>query len=383
MRILIIRNSPSYMDVQYNTYNIQEVGLAKALVRKGQCCDILFWTNNKEKDISIPVDNIGEITVYYRHGISILKNAIYFNCKKMFQAYDILQTAEYNQLQSWLLAKNYAQKTVIYHGPYFSEFNKKYNLMCKVFDVFFLNLYKKRKIKFITKSDKAQRFLIDKGIDPQNIESIGVGIDAQMLVSGDALCEEPLYLRMKEDKSTVKILYIGRIEERRNILFLLDVVSDVYKIYKDVKLYVIGTGNQMYLDRVRIHAKNLGIEDIIVWQEKMQQKYLSHIYNMADFFLLPTEYEIFGMVLLEAMYYKTVVLTTDNGGSMTLINNSQNGFVLKDMNSKIWAECLVNIKQDSENMKAIQEKAYNTIRDTFTWDALVDKFIVQYQNLLN
>lgn len=62
----------------------------------------------------------------------------------------------------------------------------------------------------------------------------------------------------------------------------------------------------------------------------MEQKYLSGVYNLADFFLLPTEYEIFGMVLLEAMYYKTVVLTTDNGGSSTLIDNGRNGYILKD-----------------------------------------------------
>ena len=40
MKILIIRNFPSYMAVKNNTYNIQEVGLAKALVRKGHFCDI-------------------------------------------------------------------------------------------------------------------------------------------------------------------------------------------------------------------------------------------------------------------------------------------------------------------------------------------------------
>ena len=42
MRILIIRNFPSYMDVKNNTYNIQEVGLAKALTRRGYKVDIVL-----------------------------------------------------------------------------------------------------------------------------------------------------------------------------------------------------------------------------------------------------------------------------------------------------------------------------------------------------
>lgn len=51
MKILIIRNFPSYMAVKNNTYNIQEVGLAKALVRKGHHCDIIFWTEKAEERI--------------------------------------------------------------------------------------------------------------------------------------------------------------------------------------------------------------------------------------------------------------------------------------------------------------------------------------------
>lgn len=58
MKILIIRNFPSYMAVKNNTYNIQEVGLAKALVRKGNTCDIVFWTDKEEEIVEIPVDEV-------------------------------------------------------------------------------------------------------------------------------------------------------------------------------------------------------------------------------------------------------------------------------------------------------------------------------------
>ena len=44
MKILIIRPWPSLLDVTKNTYNIQEVGLAKALVKRGHSTDILFRT---------------------------------------------------------------------------------------------------------------------------------------------------------------------------------------------------------------------------------------------------------------------------------------------------------------------------------------------------
>lgn len=381
MKILIIRNYPSYMDVKKNTYNIQEVGLAKALVRKGNVCDIVFWTGKEEKEINIPVDyNTGAVTVFYRRGKTALKNTVYTGCDELFAQYDVLQTAEYNQMQSWILAKRYPEKLIVYHGPYYAAFNKRYNLMCIVFDLFFLNRYRKLGTYFITKSKLAQKFLEGKGIKGSDIKTIGVGIDTQMLSNGKTECSEPLFLKMQNDKK-VKFLYIGRFEKRRNVPFIFDVFAEVLKRKTDVTLYMIGTGDEKYIDQCWSYAEKLGIRESIVYQERLEQRYLSGVYNLADFFLLPTEYEIFGMVLLEAMYYKTVVLTTDNGGSGTLIDNGRNGYILEDKNASEWTKVLSEITP--EKMNAVKEAAHDTIADKYTWDKLADSFVESYKKLGN
>ncbi len=217
------------MSVKNNTYNIQEVGLAKALVRKGHDCDIVFWTDKDEETVTLPVENGKEIRVFYRKGKTALKNTVYSGCDELFADYDILQPCEYNQIQSWLLAKKYPDKTVIYHGPYYSPFNKRYNLMCRVFDALFLKSYIKRNTKFIVKSELAKDFLTQKGISSDNIAVAGVGIDVQMLSNNDAECTEPLYTQMREDTQNTKLLYIGRFEERRNLFFILDTVKAVHE----------------------------------------------------------------------------------------------------------------------------------------------------------
>lgn len=381
MRILIIRSYPSYMDVEKNTYNIQEVGLAKALVRKGHVCDIVFWTDKEEKNITIGVENYGNVNVFYRQGKTALKNTVYTNCAELFKQYDILQTAEYNQMQSWLLAKQYPKKTIIYHGPYYSHFNKRYNLMCSIFDMFFLKRYLKFGTHFITKSKMAQDFLENKGIKRVNVGTVGVGIDTQMLSNSKEVCTEPLFLTMNQDKN-LKLLYIGRFEKRRNIHFILDVFSDVINKGIDATLYMIGTGDKDYIDDCWNYAENKNIKRRIVYQEKMEQKYLAGVYNLADIFLLPTEYEIFGMVLLEAMYYHSVVLTTLNGGSSTLIDNGKNGFILTLDNPNEWADCIERISRDKNAAINICDLASYKIREGFTWDKLADRFIEQYNRVI-
>lgn len=377
MKILIIRNFPSYMAVKNNTYNIQEVGLAKALVRRGHVCDIIFWTDKQEETVTIPVDKAGVVHAFYKHGKTMLKNTIFTGCDDLFEQYDILQPCEYNQMQAWLLATKQPQKTVIYHGPYYCPFNKRYNLMCKVFDAIFLKQYIKQGTRFLVKSEMAREFLVGKGIKSENVKTVGVGIDAQMLSTTKTECSEPLYHAMNSDNRRMKLLYIGRFEERRDIPFIVDVFKKVLDKKPDARLYMIGTGDAEYLKYAFAYMDNAGVRDKIVWQEKMEQKYLSSVYKQADFFLLPTEYEIFGMVLLEAMYYGNVVLTTRNGGSSTLIQNGKNGFVFDKKDAGQWANAVLSLSE--EKKASIQQNAQKTIADGFTWDELAEKFEEIYQ----
>lgn len=378
MKVLIIRNYPSYMDVVNNTYNIQEVGLAKALVRRGNVCDIVLWTDKEEQDMEVPVEIGGKVTIYYRHGKTALKNTVYSGCKELFEKYDILQPCEYNQIQSWILAKKYPEKTFIFHGPYYSPFNKRYNLMCSVFDKIFLRRYIKLGTKFIVKSNLAKKFLIKKGIKPDCIFETGVGIDVQMLSTKNEQCYESLYTQMNKDGDILKILYIGRFEERRNIPFIMKVFAEVLKKQPDAKLYMIGNGEKEYLSEIWKLSKALNIDGSLVYQKKMPQRYLSEIYKMADVFLLPTEYEIFGMVLLEAMYYGNIVITTDNGGSSTLIQDGVNGYIRGTEDRGAWASLILKLFNDKAQATAIAKKASLTVGGNYTWDKLAEKFEKYY-----
>lgn len=371
------------MAVKNNTYNIQEIGLAKALVRKGNVCDVVFWTDKQEETVTIPVDNCGEVCVFYRHGKTKFKNTIFDKCEDLFAKYDILQPCEYNQMQAWLLAKNQPNKTVIYHGPYYSPFNKRYNLMCKVFDVIFLKRYIKQKTKFLVKSELAKEFLIKKGISPSNICVVGVGIDAQMLSSGRCECQEKLYLQIKRDSDKLKMLYIGRFEERRNVFFIIEVFAKVFQQNKNARLYMVGTGEVEYIKAVFKYADELGCRKYIYWQERIEQKYLSDIYKQVDFFLLPTKYEIFGMVLLEAMYYKTIVVTTQNGGSSMLIKDGENGKVLESNDTNLWSNFLMKVYSNKNLMIKMKDNASETITKYFMWDCIANAFIKQYKRMIS
>ena len=112
----------------------------------------------------------------------------------------------------------------------------------------------------------------------------------------------------------------------------------------------------------------------------MEQKYLSKVYKECDMFLLPTIYDIYGMVLLEAMYFGIPTVTTENGGSNMMIENGVNGYVINEFNAKKWADLISVTVNDKQKCKDIGACAHKTIVNNFTWDCLADRFIEVYQS---
>ena len=59
---------------------------------------------------------------------------------EIVKKYDVIQVHEYDQITSWWYYAYGKKPVVVYHGPYYHDFNKKYNLKCKIFDNTFLKL---------------------------------------------------------------------------------------------------------------------------------------------------------------------------------------------------------------------------------------------------
>lgn len=374
MKILIVRTFPDKLNL--NSYNVQEVGLAKALVKKGHVCDIVLY-NGKEKDrvqkysFSDEEKNY-EFKIYWMHGFGILKNGFMPSVKKIIPQYDIIQVHEYDQIMSWNLYTKQKKPTIIYHGPYFNQFAKGYNLKCKLFDTFFLPMRKYKDVIAISKSSLATEFLYSKGF--RNVTTAGVGINLENF-GKDVL--DDVYVEM--DNKNKQLLYVGKIEERRNLYFLIDVYRKLRERIPELKFNIIGNGEKEYKEKFLESIKDEIEEGSIIYQEKAAQSELVKYYRRASFFILASQYEIFGMVLLEAMYFGAPVISSINGGSCTLIQNGYNGFVVENFDSNIWTECIVNALQSEETLKEMKKNARKCIEQKYTWDALADTFVRVYE----
>ena len=187
---------------------------------------------------------------------------------------------------------------------------------------------------------------------------------------------------MRAQKKGLKLLYIGQFEPRRDPFFLLEILKEVRKQDPNACFYWIGSGDAAYTEQIRAQIAGDGLENAVVWLDALPQNQMKGIYEQADFFLLPTEYEIFGMVLLEAMFFKKIVLTTENGGSDMLIRSGENGVVLPKKDAEQWARAMLDIAAAPRRREQMQQSAYQTVSRTYTWDALAERFLGTYRKLL-
>ena len=169
MKILIVRLFPD--EININNYNVQEIGLAKALVKKGHICDIVLYTNKEKSFIQNIIVNDKNIKIYWLKGRKFLGNA-FFDKKLMdiIKNYDIIQSGGYDQIYNISLMKKINKPLVIYHGNYYSQYSKGYKKKCCISD-FIYKFYKKyRKVQFISKSKLSTDFLHEKGFE--NVKTI-------------------------------------------------------------------------------------------------------------------------------------------------------------------------------------------------------------------
>lgn len=377
MKVLIVRTFPDIL--QLNAYNVQEIGLAKALICRGiECGVVLYHGKNPDKTEEYEFYRQGQrysFPVYWLKGCNILKNGFLFSLNEIIAGYDVIQVHEYDQILSWKLYSNPQKPTLLYHGPYYAEFTKGYNLKCRVFDTLFLPRRKIDHVVALTKSEFASDFLRKKGFC--HVQTVGVGIDKDNFIED---VEQTVPVLPPKDESKIRLLYVGKIEERRNVYFLIQLFEALRRENEDFELVIIGNGEEQYLNSFLERIRTWTDSGAIMYFRQATQKELAEVYKNANLFLFTTNYDIFGMVLLEAMYFELPVISSMNGGASVLIEDGVNGYVIEEFHVQKWVEKVKNVFKDPERYKQMKRNAHKTIASRFLWDELADRFMEGYQS---
>ena len=126
---------------------------------------------------------------------------------------------------------------------------------------------------------------------------------------------------IKSQNSNYKIGTIGRLVPQKDYPTLLNAFSNVLKSVPNTDLYVVGEG---YLQKDLIElSKSLGLNDKVHWLGKTE--YIKEFLSKIDLFVLPSKYEGFGLVLLEAMIAKKPIIASNNSAIPEVLGKTYEG----------------------------------------------------------
>lgn len=369
-RLLYVRSAP--YKVSIDGYNLQEIGFCKALCRYGYQCDILYYSN-EDRDEVIYSEKKGSVRILWRKGIRILRSGIYPRLLKQnfINQYDLIILTEYDQIMTYLISKC-TNKSVLYNGPYYNLFKIPIlePIYCKLFNS---SINKNINIKLV-KSQLSKEYLEARGFE--NVKVIGVGLDESKFIN----CENQDYGENFKVKNILdfmgdnSLLYIGSLIDRKNTEFIFKIFNRLRIEGNRLKLIIIGRGSRKYTEKCFSFVEEKYKKDIL-HIEFLENKFLKKIYEKAKIFLLPSKKEIFGMVLLEAMYFGVPVISSYNGGSSVLIDNGVDGVIIDNYNEEDWERSILDLVNNDELCREISKNAMKKIRDKFLWDKVAEQFI--------
>ncbi|MFO7584559.1 MAG: glycosyltransferase [Anaerolineales bacterium] len=191
----------------------------------------------------------------------------------------------------------------------------------------------------------------------------------------------------KEDRM---VLFVGRIEPLKGVDTLIKSMSclRVNEIERPAYLAVIGGDpnvpmEQMSAEMLRLQSlcEDLCMDRMVVFLGKREQDSLPYYYSAAEVLVMPSHYESFGMVALEAMACGTPVVASQVGGLAFLIQDGITGFHVPDQDEDALCDRLTRILGDSSLREKMGRAAADYAR-SYSWGQIAGQVSKIYEQSL-
>jgi D-inositol-3-phosphate glycosyltransferase len=184
------------------------------------------------------------------------------------------------------------------------------------------------------------------------------------------------------------LLFVGRLEPLKGVDTILEALTflrdDRPTLFADLCLYIIGGDLETPLpdaeiNRLKRLCHELGLHDTVSFLGARDQDSLEYYYSAAEVLIMPSDYESFGMVALEAMACGTPVIASEIGGLAYLVQDGVNGFHVPTREPAQLADRIRIILTEPE--RAVQMG--NTARrmaQAYSWPLIADRIIEIFES---
>lgn len=207
--------------------------------------------------------------------------------------------------------------------------------------------------------------IIPNGTDPQAFDFT---FDIKRLRNSFASANEPI------------VLYVGRMVMEKGVQVLLEAIPKVLSLYPGTKFLLVGTG--YYLEDLKRQASSLGIDHCVRFLGYVSDEELRKLYKIADAVCIPSLYEPFGIVALEAMAAKVPIVTSDTGGLRDFVEHMATGITtyVGDSGSLAWG--LLEALRNPQLAEKLKRDAYQKVKHIYNWRVIAERTVEVYKKVM-
>ena len=220
------------------------------------------------------------------------------------------------------------------------------------------------------------------GADPETISVVPPGVDL------DRFKHIPRKVAREQigvGPHDWNVLFVGRIEPLKGVDTLIRamaLLAEECPTWVDrLCLSIIGgdpnTNENAEMERLKAMHTELKLGDLVVFLGAKDQDTLQYYYNAAEAVVMPSHYESFGMVALEAMACGTPVIASDVGGLSYLVRDGETGFHVPDGDHIALASTLARVLQDDALRQQLGKQARQWAQN-YRWPNIGDQILDAY-----
>ncbi len=279
---------------------------------------------------------------------------------KFVKGFDVLHVQNIGFFSDFLaLTKLLHGKKVVVntHGGFFHT--KKFSFLKKIYFYTLnnLSLHLCNAVLVDSKNDEG----IFRKILGNKIHVMGLGVDLQE------------YVKIKSAPDNNRMLYIGRLSRNKGLLGILDVVKYVAMVNKNVKLVLIGKDFDGTQAGINEKIRKLGIENNVETLGEVSHKRKIGEISGARFCVSASEYEGFGIAVIEQMAAGNIPVLNDIPNFRWFVRDGKSGFVVNFGNTKVAADAIIRAMEIP--VKELDALAAEARKDAlrFEWNNVIQE----------
>lgn len=229
------------------------------------------------------------------------------------------------------------------------------------------------------KSDLMGRY----GIGEEKIRLVYNGVDAELFRP----IAEPEFPEKQLVEGKKVVLYVGHFGLRKGLPFLIRAMKLVNQSVPDSVLVCVG-GVPSWLPKgdYWTHLNRLveenGLKGKVLLLDRVPNEKLPNYYSMSSVFVLPSYYEAFPKVLIEAMACEKPAISSRMGGTQDSIEDGVNGYLVTYADPTALANAITPLLQDEKLARRMGVMGRQRVVRDFTWGAVAKRFDSIYGELI-